>query len=75
MRKARRGRKRSPSPSSEGGAPLRAHWKADGTEKRRFPDADAANRASFQLRLEEGVDLDPYPCPHCGGWHLASAPT
>ena len=51
---------------------MRAHWRADGTEKRRFPSADAANRAALQLRLEEGADLDPYPCPHCNGWHLAS---
>ena len=72
MAKARRGRRRTGRPDPAATDSLRAHWRADGTEKRRFPTADAANRAVLQLRLEEGVDLDPYPCPYCNGWHLAS---
>jgi hypothetical protein len=72
MAKARRGRRRAGRPASAATENVRAHWRADGTEKHRFPTADAANRASLQLRLEEGVDLDPYPCPYCDGWHLAS---
>ena len=50
------------------------HWRADGQPKSRFPTEDAANRASLRLRLEEGADLDPYPCPYCGGWHLGNRP-
>lgn len=72
MAKARRGRRRAGRPASTPTENLRAHWRADGTEKRRFPTADAANRAALQLRLEEGADLDPYRCPYCDGWHLAS---
>jgi hypothetical protein len=48
------------------------HWRADGQPKARFATQDAANRASLRLRLEEGADLDPYPCPYCGGWHLGN---
>jgi hypothetical protein len=72
MAKARRGRRRTGPSAPAATGSLRAHWRADGQEKRRFPTADAANRAALQLRLEEGVDLDPYPCPYCNGWHLAS---
>ncbi len=71
MAKARRGRRRTGSAPAATES-LRAHWRADGTEKRRFPTADAANRAVLHLRLEEGADLHPYPCPYCNGWHLAS---
>jgi hypothetical protein len=73
MAKARRRR----PPRDRGGddsAPRLDHWRADGQPKARFPTQDAANRASLRLRLEEGVDLDPYPCPYCGGWHLGNRP-
>ena len=72
MTKARRGRRRHRPSTGGPSEPSRAHWRADGAEKRRFPTAETANRAALQLRLEEGVDLDVYPCPHCGGWHFAS---
>jgi hypothetical protein len=75
MAKARRGgRRHRPSSSSEGGRSGGEHWRADGRPKARFPTEDAANRSSFRLRLEEGADLDPYPCQYCGGWHLGSRP-
>jgi hypothetical protein len=73
MAKARRGGKRHrPPPSSDGGRSGGEHWRADGQPKTRFPTQDAANRSSLRLRLQEGVDLDPYPCRYCGGWHLGS---
>jgi hypothetical protein len=76
MAKARRGRRRGTARQSpSAGRSLRAHWRADGTEKTRFPTADAANRATLQARLENGADLDPYPCPYCDGWHLANRDT
>ncbi len=73
MAKARRGGKRSRSPSTppEGGGP-REHWRADGQAKTRFPSQDEANRSALQLRLEESADLDPYRCGFCGGWHLGN---
>ncbi|MGO9027304.1 MAG: hypothetical protein ACLQOZ_01550 [Acidimicrobiales bacterium] len=73
MAKARRGRKRPGSSTGlpDGGA-RREHWRADGMPKTRFARADDANRASLRLRLEEGADLDPYPCEYCGGWHLGN---
>lgn len=72
MAKARRGRRPRRAGGSSPTGSTRAHWRADGREKTRFPSADAANRAALQWRLEEGADLDPYPCPFCGGWHLAN---
>ncbi len=71
MAKARRGRRRKGGGAGPGPS-RRAHWRADGSEKRRFATADEANRAALQHRLEDGADLDPYQCPYCGGWHLAS---
>ena len=50
----------------------REHWRSDGQPKTRFPGPDEANRASLQLRLKEGVDLDPYLCGFCDGWHLGN---
>jgi hypothetical protein len=70
MAKARR---RRPRPASgQHREQRRDHWRADGQPKARFATQDAANRASLRLRLEEGADLDPYPCPYCGGWHLGN---
>jgi hypothetical protein len=69
MAKARR---RRPRPSGDSSERRLDHWRADGQPKTRFPTQDAANRASLRLRLEEGADLDPYPCPYCGGWHLGN---
>jgi hypothetical protein len=71
MAKARR---RRPRPASGGQDWERRHdhWRADGTPKSRFATQEEANRASLRLRLEEGADLDPYPCPYCGGWHLGN---
>ncbi len=66
---ARRGRR---PPTEDGDGSQRGHFRADGTPKRRFPDADSANRASLQRRLENGIDLEPYPCSQCGGFHLAT---
>ncbi len=71
MAKARRGGKRSrpvPPPHAQGAS--REHWRADGQPKTRFPTQAEANRSSLQLRLEQGVDLDPYRCKICDGWHL-----
>jgi len=68
-RRGRGGGGPGPAPADPG----RAHWRADGGEKRRFDSAESANRATLQHRLEDGADLEPYPCPVCGGWHLASA--
>ena len=73
MAKARRGRKRPgarPFPSPDGMG--REHWRADGQAKTRFPSQDEANRSAFLLRLELGVDLDPYECRFCRGWHLGN---
>lgn len=71
MAKARR---RGPRPASGGQhrEQRHDHWRADGQPKARFATQDSANRASLRLRLEEGADLGPYPCPYCGGWHLGS---
>lgn len=65
-------RRRARGPRSTGGVPgtAREHWREDGTAKSRFASEDDANRASLQLRLEEGADLDPYQCSFCHGWHL-----
>jgi hypothetical protein len=77
MAKARRGGRRprmAPGPG-RGRGPVqsgREHWRADGRPKTRFATQDAANRASLQLRLEEGANLDPYQCSFCGGWHLGN---
>ena len=71
MAKARR-RRPSPGRRPATGDLGREHWRADGREKARFPTEDGANRAALSLRLESGVDLDPYPCTWCGGWHLGN---
>jgi hypothetical protein len=63
---------RKPQPVNRVSGTAREHWRADGTPKSRFADADEANRASLRLRLEEGADLDPYLCGFCHGWHLGS---
>ena len=68
----RRRRPREPRGAGDVTGNAREHWRADGTAKSRFADADEANRASLQLRLEEGADLDPYECSFCHGWHLGS---
>jgi len=71
--KARRGRKRPrPSSTPASGGTSREHWRSDGTPKSRFATQDEANRSALRLRLEEGADLDPYPCRFCGGWHLGN---
>ena len=69
-----RARRRTPPPggSAAPGGLGRDHWRADGRAKTRFESEGEANRAALQLRLEEGVDLDPYPCTWCGGWHLGN---
>ena len=53
---------------------IRDHWRADGLPKVRFSTEADANRESLRLRLEEGADLDPYPCSFCGDWHLGGRP-
>jgi anti-sigma factor ChrR (cupin superfamily) len=74
--KARRGGRRSRAPSSGADRGTeREHWRADGQPKSRFPTQADANRSSLRLRLEEGIDLDPYECRYCGGWHLGSRRT
>ena len=73
MAKARRGRRRparTVEASDAGG--LREHWRSYGRPKTRYPRVDDANQASMQLRMEEGVDLDPYQCTYCSGWHLGN---
>jgi len=69
--KARRGRRRGSGPDrgDSGGRP-REHWREDGSPKTRYPSRDDANRSALQRRLEDGADLDPYPCSICGAWHL-----
>jgi hypothetical protein len=32
---------------------------------------DEAQRASFDRRLHDGIDLDVYRCSICSAWHLA----
>lgn len=73
MAKARRGRKRQLVRRDDAGAPpVREHWRADGTAKTAYASQADANRFSFQLRLEEGVELDPYQCRTCNAWHLGN---
>lgn len=74
MAKARRGHRRPGMPrgTGPGGGAGREHWRSDGQPKSRFASQDQANRASLQLRLEEGADLDPYRCSLCNGWHLGN---
>jgi hypothetical protein len=73
MVKARRGRKparRTRDPDAGGGP--REHWRADGAPKTTYPSADDANRYGLQALLEDGVQLEPYVCGICGGWHLGN---
>jgi hypothetical protein len=74
MAKARRGRRRSPGGAEDRRGVVRDHWRADGRPKVRFATEADANRESLRLRLEEGADLDPYPCSFCGDWHLGGRP-
>ena len=73
MVKARRGRKpaRRPRDPDAGGGP-REHWRADGAPKTTYSTADDANRYGLQALLEDGVQLEPYVCGICGGWHLGN---
>ncbi len=50
-----------------------SHWRADGEAKTRYRSEPDANRACLQARLEHGVDLHPYLCEFCGGWHLGNS--
>jgi len=73
--KARRGGKRHPRARLEGEAGAggtREHWREDGSPKTRYPSQEDANRTALQRRLEDGADLDPYPCSICGAWHLGN---
>jgi len=73
MAKARRGRKPPPRRRpSDGGGGGREHWRADGHPKTSYRSADDANRYALQALLEDGVQLDPYVCGICGGWHLGN---
>ncbi len=74
MAKARRGGKRQLVRRTDGlhGPPAREHWRADGSPKTAYASQDDANRFSFQLRLEQGLELDPYVCRTCGSWHLGN---
>jgi hypothetical protein len=75
MAKARRGRRR-PGRQPDRSTPVRRdHWRADGQPKSRFATQAEANRWTLQMRLEEGADLDPYPCSFCAGWHVGSRPS
>jgi hypothetical protein len=81
MAKARRGRRR---PSGQGrtddsrdlhdprlGGSLREHQGSDGRPKVAYGTQDEAQRASFDRRLHDGIDLDVYRCSICSAWHLA----
>ena len=72
MAKARRGRRRRPQ-ESEGapGRSLREHHGADGRPKVAFTTRADAERAAFDRRLHDGLDLDVYRCSLCSSWHLA----
>ncbi len=73
MAKARRGRRRDREPQrADSGSRPREHWREDGSPKTRYPSRDDANRTALQRLLEDGADLDPYPCSICGAWHLGS---
>jgi hypothetical protein len=50
-----------------------SHWRADGEPKNRYRTESDANRAALQARLEHQVDLNPYLCEFCGGWHLGNS--
>jgi len=50
-----------------------SHWRADGEPKTRYRSEADANRACLSARLEHGVDLHPYLCEFCGGWHLGNS--
>ena len=51
---------------------MREHWRADGRPKTNYGSADDANRYALQALLEDAVQLDPYICGLCGGWHLGN---
>jgi len=51
---------------------MREHWRADGQPKTNYGSSDDANRYALQALLEDGVQLDPYICGLCGGWHLGN---
>jgi hypothetical protein len=50
------------------------HFRHDGTPKRRWPTASAANfvAAASNSRHPDSTVV-AYPCPHCDGWHLGNA--
>jgi hypothetical protein len=72
MAKARRGRRPVRRDEVRDGGGAREHWRADGAPKSQYRSADEANRYAFQVRLEHGIDLDPYTCSICGQWHLGN---
>ena len=72
MAKARRGRKQARRSTGGTGGGMREHWRADGQPKTRYGSSDDANRYALQALLEDGVQLDPYVCGFCGGWHLGN---
>jgi len=50
-----------------------SHWRANGEPKTRYRSEADANRAALQALLEHQVDLGPYQCEFCGGWHLGNS--
>lgn len=77
MAKARRGRRRSTRSAEQSsgdqplGGSLRQHYGADGRPKTAFTSESEAQRASFDRRLHDGIDLEVYRCSICASWHLA----
>ena len=41
-------------------------------EKTAYPNQDAARTAATGINIEKKKGLFPYPCTHCGEWHLAT---
>jgi hypothetical protein len=69
--KARRGRRRRPAGDPPAGSSLREHHGADGRPKTGFTSQGEAERAAFDRRLHDGIDLEVYRCSLCSAWHLA----
>lgn len=42
--------------------------------KIRYQHEHEAAEAARRQEADFGVQMDHYPCPHCGGWHTGNVP-
>jgi hypothetical protein len=46
----------------------------DGKPKKIYPSEAAAWDSAYYRKHESGVNLYPYKCERCGGWHITKDP-